>query len=94
MKMLEPGYGIRSIAVRRRKPNTWFKRGTVFRSASDALRVAGRPLTIRVVVLAMLTAKGISDSSPQGHPRPGRGGSVVLAEPQRRQPCGTTKAAT
>jgi hypothetical protein len=33
MKMLEPGYDVRPIAVRRRKPNPWFNRGTVFRSA-------------------------------------------------------------
>jgi hypothetical protein len=40
LKMLEPGYDVRPIAVRRRKPNPWFKRGTVFRHALDAIRTA------------------------------------------------------
>jgi hypothetical protein len=46
------------IAVRRRQPNPYFKRGTVFRAALDALRAAGTPLTIREIALAMLAAKG------------------------------------
>ena len=40
MKMLQPGYDVRPIAVRRRKLNPWFKRGTVFRAALDVLRTA------------------------------------------------------
>jgi hypothetical protein len=66
MKMLEPGYDVRPIAVRRRTANPWFKRGTVFRSAIDALRVAAGPLTTREIVLAMLAAKGVTDASPKG----------------------------
>src|SRR6266511_587441 len=58
LKMLDRGYDVRPIAVRRRKPNPWFKRGTVFRCALDALRAAGKPLTTREIALAMLTAKG------------------------------------
>jgi hypothetical protein len=34
----------RSAAVKRRKRNPWFKRGTVLRSALNALEDAGRPL--------------------------------------------------
>jgi hypothetical protein len=62
LKMIEPGYDVRPIAVRRRKPNPWFKRGTVFRCALDALRAAGQPLTIREIALAMLAAKGVMDA--------------------------------
>ncbi len=56
---------VRPIAVRRRKPNPWFKRGTVFRCAPDALRAAGKPVTIRETALAMLAAKGIADAPPR-----------------------------
>jgi hypothetical protein len=27
IKMLDPGYGLRAISVKRRQPNPWFKRG-------------------------------------------------------------------
>jgi hypothetical protein len=59
MKLLQPGYDVRPIAIRRRKPNPWFKRGTVFRHALDAMRKAGRPMTAREVADAMLAAKGV-----------------------------------
>jgi hypothetical protein len=49
LKMLEPGYDVRPIAVRRRRPNKWFKRGTVFRHALDVLRAAEGPLTTREI---------------------------------------------
>jgi hypothetical protein len=65
MKMLEPGYNVRPVAVRRRKPNPWFKRGTVIRSAVDVLRVAAKPLTTREIVLAVLAAKGVTDATPK-----------------------------
>jgi hypothetical protein len=62
LKMLQPGYNVRSISVRRRKPNPWFKRGTVFRHGLDALRRAGRPMTAREIADAMLAAKGVRDA--------------------------------
>jgi len=62
LKLLDPGYSVRPIAVRRRKPNQWFKRGTVLRHALDALRKAGKPLTAREVTTAMLAAKGITSA--------------------------------
>src|ERR1700730_450809 len=65
LKMIEPGYDVRPIAVRRRKPNPYFKRGTVFRCALDALRAAGRPLTVREIALAMLAAKRVTDAPPK-----------------------------
>jgi hypothetical protein len=45
IKMLDPTFNLRRIAVKRRKPNPWFKRGTVYRRAVDALRTAEQPLT-------------------------------------------------
>jgi hypothetical protein len=38
-----------------------FKRGTLFRHALDALRPAGKPLTTRELVLAMLKANGVAE---------------------------------
>ena len=38
IKMLDPGYSLRVISVKRRQPNPWFKRGTVYRRAVDVLR--------------------------------------------------------
>jgi hypothetical protein len=66
LKLLAPGYDTRPIAVRRRKPNPWFKRGTVFRSAVDVLRTADRPLTTLEIARRMVAIKGV-----QGAPRKG-----------------------
>jgi hypothetical protein len=62
LKMLEPGYSVRSISVRRRVPNPWFRRGTVYRAALDVLRAAPSPMTATEVAEAMLAAKGITDA--------------------------------
>ena len=43
IKILDPTHNLRTIAVRRRKPNGWFKRGTIWRAVLDALRQAGKP---------------------------------------------------
>jgi hypothetical protein len=51
--------------MRRRKPNPWFKHGTMFRHALDTLRDAGWPMTIREVVLHMLDAKGVIGATPK-----------------------------
>jgi hypothetical protein len=61
MKMLQPGFDVRPIAVRRRKVNPWFKKGTMFRYVLDALRTAGEPLTAREIASHMVGAKGVSD---------------------------------
>ena len=47
IKMLDPTFNLRRIAVKRRKPNPWFKRGTLFRAALAALRGATAPMTVR-----------------------------------------------
>ena len=63
IKLLEPSYNLRKIAVRRRKPNPWFTRGTVFRHALDVLRTAEELLTARQIAERMITAKGVTDAS-------------------------------
>ena len=43
LKLIDPSFNLRPIAIRRRKPNPYFKRGTIFRYALDALREGGKP---------------------------------------------------
>jgi hypothetical protein len=45
IKMLDPAYNLAGITVKRRKPNKWFKRGTLYRRALDVLRTATEPMT-------------------------------------------------
>jgi hypothetical protein len=48
MKMLDPDFNARAISAKRRNTgNPWFKRGTLYRSAIDVLRRAGKPMTAR-----------------------------------------------
>lgn len=61
LKLLIPGYDVRPIAVRRRKSNPWFKKGTVLRAALDVLRTAERPLTTREITLRMVAAKDVTN---------------------------------
>jgi hypothetical protein len=61
LKLLVPGYDVRPIAIRRRKTNPWFKRGTVLRHALGVLRTAKGPLTAREITVAMLAARGVTD---------------------------------
>lgn len=66
IKLYAPDFNARAISIRRRyKGNPWFKRGTLFRCALDALREAGKPLTARELTEAMIAAKGVSDASPK-----------------------------
>jgi len=63
LKLLDPSHSLRTISIRRRKPNTWFQRGTIFRGALDILRNAkGRPMSVSEITAAMLATKGISDA--------------------------------
>jgi hypothetical protein len=59
IKMLDPALNLRRIAVKRRQPNPWFKRGTVYRRAVDALRTAEHPLTAREVAERVLDKANI-----------------------------------
>ena len=54
IKMLDPSYSLRAISVKRRQPNQWFKRGTVYRRAVDVLRTATEPLTAREIAERVL----------------------------------------
>src|SRR2546429_9082685 len=58
IKMLDPGYSLRAISVKRRQPNPWFKRGTVYRRAVDVLRTATELLTAREIELVLAAAHG------------------------------------
>src|SRR6202022_5123580 len=66
IKMLDPGYSLRAISVKRRQPNPWFKRGTVYRRAVDVLRTATEPLTAREIAERVLVAANIKrpDKAP------------------------------
>src|SRR5207237_9259319 len=57
--MLDPSYSLRAISVKRRQPNPWFKRGTLYRRAVDALRTATEPLTAREIAECVLVARNI-----------------------------------
>jgi len=60
IKMFSPGYDVRAIAARRTyKPNPWFRRGTLFRSALDIMRATSEPLTVAEIVDRMLAGKGV-----------------------------------
>jgi hypothetical protein len=65
IKMLDPAMSLRGISVRRRKPNQWFKRGTLWRSVLDVLREAKEPLTTRQVTNRVLAAKGVQGPTPK-----------------------------
>src|SRR5580698_2899036 len=48
IKMFDPEFNARAISARRRVTgNPWFKRGTMFRAALDAMRAAQGPMTPR-----------------------------------------------
>jgi hypothetical protein len=64
IKMLDPSYSLRAISVKRRKPNPWFKRGTVYRRAVDALRTAEQPLTARDIAERVLVTANINIKRP------------------------------
>lgn len=67
IRMFDPEFNTRAIAVRRRqKSNPWFRRGTVYRCALDAMREAGRPLTTAEVVDRMLEGQGRCQRGYQG----------------------------
>jgi len=63
VRLFNPDYSVRAISARRRqRTNPWFKRGTLFREALDALRKAAAPMTVREITDAVLTVKGITDA--------------------------------
>jgi len=66
IRLFDPDYNMRSISIRRRVTgNPWFKRGTMFRYALDALRTADKPMTVRQVTAAVMAARKIMDATPK-----------------------------
>jgi hypothetical protein len=63
--MLEPSINIHTAAVQKRKSNPWFKKGTLFRAAIEAMRAANRPLSSREITLAVLARRDVTDAQPQ-----------------------------
>ena len=61
IKLLDPSRNLNRIAVRRRKRNEFFQRGTVWREILDVLREAPEPLTAAEITLRMLLRRGKSD---------------------------------
>ena len=51
--MLDPTYNLRRISVKRRRPNPWFKRGTVLRTATEPM--TAREIAERVLAAAKVT---------------------------------------
>jgi hypothetical protein len=64
IKMLDPSYNLGRITVKRRKPNKWFKRGTLYRRAMDVLRTATEAMTAMEIGTAVLKFEGI-EASPE-----------------------------
>jgi len=63
MKLLDPSFNANRVAVRRRKPNPWFKRGTIFRHALEAMREAQEPLTATEITARMFRGVGVENPS-------------------------------
>lgn len=63
IKLIAPNYSLRPIAVRRRKPNPYFKRGTIFRSVLELLRTAPEPMTASEITSRLLAGKGVPEPS-------------------------------
>src|SRR5258707_11527917 len=63
IKLLDPTFNLRRIAVKRRRPNPWFKRGTVYRRAVDVLRTATEPLTAGDIAEPGLAAAKVANSN-------------------------------
>src|SRR6202051_1097927 len=63
IKMLDPTFNIRRISVKRRQPNPWFKRGTVYRRAVDVLRTATEPLTAREIAERGMTEAKVTNTN-------------------------------
>lgn len=62
IKMLDPGYNLARITVKRRQPNKWFKRGTLYRRALDVLRTAEQPMTAIEIAWKVLEVADIKDA--------------------------------
>src|SRR5260221_10470842 len=77
IKMLDPTFNLRRIAVKRRQPNPWFKRGTIYRRAVDVLRTATEPLTAGGIAERGLAAAKVAN--PNKDALAGLAGSVLAS---------------
>jgi hypothetical protein len=85
IKLFDPDFNVRRISVRRRyKGNPWFKRGTLFRHAVDALRKAKGPMTARQIAGRDTGRERRIRRRAEGHTRPRRERAGVAAK-QRRE---------
>ena len=64
LKLMDPEFKASTVAVRRRKPNPYFKRGTIFRSVLQILRESDVPLMTTEIVTRLLAMKGITEPTP------------------------------
>jgi hypothetical protein len=96
LKMLRPDFNVALIAPKRRVVgNPWFKRGTLFRSAVDVMRRAGRPMTARADHGARAAKAVISQHPRRGQPLAIDEGDVQVAPSHRellRQAQGSSNA--
>ena len=61
IKLFDPKFNIQGIAAKRRnRTNKHFKRGTMFNTALNVLRRAGRPLSAREIAKQMLQERGVT----------------------------------
>jgi hypothetical protein len=61
IKLFDPRFNIQSIAAKRRnRTNKHFKRGTMFNTALNVLRRAGRPLSAKEIAKTMLQERGVA----------------------------------
>lgn len=62
IRMFDPAYDVRAIAVRRRnRENPWFKRGEIIRAALDVLRATEGPMTTKDICRRLLADKGVAE---------------------------------
>lgn len=61
IRLFDPAYDTRRIAVKRRnKPNPFLRKGTAWLNAVSVLRVAEKPLTVREVAERVLATHGFA----------------------------------
>jgi hypothetical protein len=73
IKMLEPQFSLRRVAVKRRKANQWFRRGTLYRKAVDVLRTAEQPMTATDIAWAVLNKANIQTTDKKAVQALGQG---------------------
>lgn len=67
IRMFDPGYDVRRIAMRRRRSSRspFFKRGTMFREAIGVMRAAESPLTTREIAVRLLATKRVTEPTSE-----------------------------